>query len=64
MSSILSFTGIVACLVVLGILAVGVAGFGTGKASSGFSNKMMRWRIAAQAIAVLLLVGFALLTQT
>lgn len=50
----------IACLVVLVILAMGISNFGRG-GSPSTSNKLMRWRIAAQAVAVALIVGFAYL---
>ena len=49
---------LVACLVVLGILAWGLGSFqasGDGKKS----NKIMQLRILAQFVAVVLIVGFA-----
>lgn len=52
---------IVACLVVLGILVFGVISFARG-GDPRFRNKIMQARIAAQAVAialVLLLVAFA-----
>ncbi|MEM7189314.1 MAG: twin transmembrane helix small protein [Pseudomonadota bacterium] len=45
-----------ACLATLGVLAFGVGGFGSGKLTPQLQNKMMRWRIAAQAIAVVLIL--------
>lgn len=47
---------IVACLVVLGILARGISGFGTGE-DPKVSNKYMRYRIYAQFAAVIIIVG-------
>lgn len=44
-------------LLVAGILAYGVLGFGTGMDGKK-SNKVMQWRIAAQFVAVLLILGF------
>jgi len=52
----------IACLIVLGVLATGLSGFGKG---SGWAhenaNKLMRWRIGAQFIAVVLIVLYFLL---
>lgn len=48
-----------ACIAVVAILLVGIGGFakgGTFNAKHG--NRMMRWRIIAQFIAVVLLLGF------
>lgn len=49
---------LVACLVVLGILAWGLSTFQAG-GDSKKSNKIMQLRIAAQFIAVVLIVAFA-----
>ena len=49
----------VACLVVLGVLAVGIGGFGKGGAfNQKHGNRMMRYRLIAQFIAVILIVAF------
>jgi hypothetical protein len=50
----------VACLVVLAILAIGIGGFAKGgEFNRKHANRLMRYRIAAQAVAVVLIVGFA-----
>lgn len=50
----------VACLVVLAILMVGVGGFARGgEFNRKHANRIMRYRIAAQAVAVVLIVLFA-----
>ena len=50
----------VACLVVLAILMVGVGGFARGgEFNRKHSNRLMRYRVAAQAMAVVLIVLFA-----
>ena len=50
----------VACLAVVVILMIGIGGFAKGgEFSRKHSNRLMRYRIAAQAVAVLLIVGFA-----
>jgi hypothetical protein len=56
----------IACLVVLVILMVGIGGFAKGgEFNRKHSNKIMRMRVIAQLVAVILLVGFVLLrTQT
>lgn len=56
MSGILFYLAIAACLGVLLILAVGIGGFGSGKATPQFSQKMMRWRIIAQFVALILIM--------
>lgn len=48
-----------ACLAVVVILLVGIGGFAKGGAfNAKHGNRMMRWRIIAQFIAVVLLLGF------
>ena len=49
----------VVCLIVLVILMVGIGAFSKGgETSRKYSNKLMRWRIIAQALAVLAIVLF------
>lgn len=53
---------IIACLVVLGILIMGVSSFGKGgEYNHKNANKFMRWRIIAQFIAVCLILLFVYL---
>lgn len=48
-----------ACLVVVAILALGIGGFAKGgDFNRKNSNRLMRYRIYAQAIAVALLMAF------
>lgn len=50
----------IACFVVLAILAIGIGGFAKGgEFNRKHANRIMRYRIAAQAVAVVLIVGFA-----
>ncbi|UWQ14707.1 twin transmembrane helix small protein [Aliiroseovarius sp. M344] len=50
---------VVACAAVLIILMLGIGSFGVGgKTAHKYSNKMMRWRVAAQAIAIALILLF------
>ena len=59
MSSILLILAIVTCLVVLIILMFGIGSFAKGgNFGRKYSNKLMRWRIIAQAVAVLLIIVF------
>ena len=59
MSSILFIIAIITCLVVLIILMFGIGSFAKGgNFSKKYSNKLMRWRIIAQALAVLLIIAF------
>ena len=51
----------VACLAVAVILIIGISGFGKGGAENAKrSNKYMRWRIYAQALAVAVILLFVL----
>lgn len=48
-----------ACLLVLVILLTGIGGFAKGgEFNAKHANRLMRWRIYAQFVAVALLVGF------
>ncbi|QGX99315.1 twin transmembrane helix small protein [Roseovarius faecimaris] len=48
-----------ACIAVVVILAIGISYFGKGDLESAKkSNKMMQWRIGAQALAVVLILLF------
>ena len=50
---------IVACLIVLGILMFGVGTFGKGgEYNRKHANRIMRWRIIAQFVAVCLILLF------
>ncbi len=54
----------VATLAVAAILMVGIGGFAKGgDFNRKHANKIMRWRIAAQFIAVLLILGFVWLRR-
>ena len=59
MSSIFLILAIVTCLIVLIILMFGIGSFAKGgNFGRKYSNKLMRWRIIAQAVAVLLIIVF------
>ena len=59
MSSIFLILAIVTCLIVLIILMFGIGSFAKGgNFGRKNSNKLMRWRIIAQAVAVLLIIVF------
>ncbi len=50
---------LLACVGVAGILLVGVGGFGLGgEFNRKHGNRMMRWRIGAQFVAVLLILAY------
>lgn len=52
----------IASLGVLVILMIGIGGFARGgEFNRKHANRLMRYRIAAQAVAVILIVGFAFL---
>ena len=56
---------VLAVMAVVVVLAIGVGGFGQGgEANAKFSNKMMRWRIGLQAIAVVLILLYVYLRST
>jgi len=49
-----------ACLVVLGILLFGIASFAKGgEFNKRNANKIMRWRLGVQFVAVIAIVAFA-----
>jgi len=51
---------VLACLVVLIILMIGIGSFARGgEFNRKNSNRLMRYRVAAQALAVILILGFA-----
>jgi len=56
---------VLACLAVVVVLMLGLGGFakGSGWAQKN-SNKLMRYRIGAQFVAVLLIVAYVLLRQS
>jgi len=52
----------VAVMIVLGILMFGIGTFGKGgDFNKKYANKIMRWRIGAQAVAVALILLFVYL---
>lgn len=55
----------VACIAVVAILALGIGGFARGgDFNRRHANRLMRYRIAAQGVAVVLIVAFAWLRGT
>ncbi len=60
MSGILFYLAVAAILVTAGVLVVGVGGFGSkgreGVEGARFSNRLMRYRIIAQFVAIILLM--------
>jgi hypothetical protein len=50
----------IACLVVLGILLFGIGTFAKGgEFNKRNANRIMRWRLGVQFVAVVLIVAFA-----
>jgi hypothetical protein len=50
----------IACFVVLGILLFGIGSFAKGgEFNKRNANKIMRWRLGVQFVAVILIVAFA-----
>ena len=59
MSEPLFILAAVAVLAVLGVLAVGIGGFAKGgEFNRRNGNRMMRWRLVLQAVAVVFIVLF------
>lgn len=55
---------LIALLAVVAILAVGIGGFGIGGSFNARNgNRMMRWRIIAQAVAIALILLFIWLRE-
>lgn len=55
---------VIAVLIVLGILLLGVGSFGKGgEFNRKYANKIMRYRIGAQFIAVLLILLYVFLRR-
>jgi hypothetical protein len=54
------FLGVIACFVTVIILMIGIGGFVRGgEFNRRHSNRLMRYRIIAQAVAVILIVAFS-----
>ena len=64
MSGTLFYLAVTACIVTFIVVMVGILGFGTGRASASFSNRMMRYRVIAQAIAIILIMATVWLVQS
>ncbi|MEC7765078.1 MAG: twin transmembrane helix small protein [Pseudomonadota bacterium] len=55
---------LVAVLIVLGILLTGIGSFGRGgEFNKRNANKIMRYRIYAQAVAIVLILGYVWLRR-
>lgn len=56
---------LIAVLIVAGILLFGVGTYGKGgEFNRKYANKIMRWRIGAQFVAVLLILAYVWLRRT
>ena len=68
MSGFLFYLAALACLVTLGVLVLGVGTFGSrwreGKQGAKFSNRLMRYRIIAQFVAIVLVMLTVLAIQS
>lgn len=64
MSGSFFYLALVACLFTAIVLMIGVLGFGLGKSSPSFSNKMMRLRIVGQFVAVVFIMLTVLFAQS
>ncbi len=68
MSGFVFFLAAAAVLATLGVLLIGVGGFGSrrrhGKEGARFSNKLMRYRVIAQFVAIVLVMLTVLLIQS
>jgi hypothetical protein len=54
--------GMIACFIVLIILMIGIGSFAKGgEFNRKHSNRLMRYRIIAQAGAIIIILGFAFL---
>ena len=56
MRPLLTLLMVFAMIGVLGVLAAGVVGFVRGGGDPHRSNRLMRWRVILQAVAILLFV--------
>ena len=63
MSGSIFYLALAACIVTLIVVLIGILGFGSGRASAVFSQRMMRLRIVAQFVAIVLIMLTIWLTQ-
>lgn len=62
MQTALYYLSTVATLAVLAVLCMGLYGLLT-QSSASLSQKLMRWRVGLQFLAILLIIGFVLVQQ-
>ena len=63
MGQYLLYLGLAACLATLAVLAFGIRGFGTSKMTPQKQNRLMRLRIIAQFVAIVLIALAVWLTK-
>lgn len=63
MGDILYYLAIAACVATAAVLLLGIRGFGTGTVSPRGQNRLMRLRIIAQFVAVILILLTVLVTR-
>lgn len=64
MGDTLFVLAVIACFAVVGVLMFGLGGFaGGGEFNKRNSNKLMRYRIIAQFIAIVLIVTFVYVSK-
>ncbi len=56
MGDFLFYLATAACLITAGVLIMGITGLGSGKVTPRGQNKLMRMRIIAQFVAVILIM--------
>jgi hypothetical protein len=65
MTTLLNIALAVAMLSVVGVLFMGIYAMGRGgEFNRKYGNKLMRWRVALQALAVLLIVVFVFFVKS
>ena len=65
MSQILFYMAVAACILVLIVLMAGIASFAKGgEFNRKYANKIMRLRIATQAVAVVLIIAAVLAAKS
>ncbi len=56
MAGVLFYLAVAACVATAGILLYGITGFGRGKLTPRGQNRIMRLRIIAQFVAIVLVI--------
>ena len=63
MTNLLIYLAGAGCVVTLGVLAFGIGGFGSGKITPRGQNKLMRMRIIAQFVTIVIVLLAVLATR-